>query len=201
MIANEFITHIEPLISSISWVDKFGAALTQIVERDDVRVPVVEAVAAEDCDDALHYKLLIPDGEKRGIVYFEETTAATMMPHTGGGLYKFNQGLRCMAWINFPKSGFPSSAKSAFLPIHRAILSVGQREMIPGVTIQAIQGIKDLTQIEAQNLFRRYKYQSDVSALTTWPYGLMALEFNLTGFINPRCLSEDTGGAEIGCPI
>jgi len=200
MIAKQYILNLSSPLNMIPWITKFGGMTIMAENGNGVKVPVAEEVTVPECFDTNHYKELIPDAEKKGIAYCEEVTPAVITSGVGAANnMRISQTLRLVVWINFPKSGFSTADIKAFYPIHRAILGtrVTSSQFEVYVRTHAVANMKILTHEQAKAVFARYQFESDLSALITWPYGLHVIEFELVGAVDPECLPTTSGGAEI----
>lgn len=197
MIAKQYANALAEDMLSIDWVERYGG-LTQLVSNGAVTVPVAEDVDPVECFDTQHYKELIPDNLKKGIVYIEEAGDADMA-QSGNGLHKFSQKLRMVVWINLPKAGF---ASNSYAPIYPAVRLLTVRPLnVDGINLLSVNNISVLQrETTIKSVFGRYNYQNDIFALSSWPYAVFAVEFTLSGSLNQKCLPVNAGGIEIVCP-
>ena len=200
MIAGLFAETLRDKLMSIHWVDRYGG-LTQLVMNDIVKVPVSESENLNECFDNNHYKELIPEGSKEGIVYIEEVTDEDIKKGTHG-LYSYGQRLRLVAWINLKAAGYVEYDVKPFWSIYQTLLNeAAPVHLLEGIKIQNITNVKRLKKDDViNNVFGRYKYQNDLYALCSYPFGVFAMEFDLIGLINPgvdsSCLPGTEGPAE-----
>ena len=185
MIAGLFAETLRDKLMSIHWVDRYGG-LTQLVKNDIVKVPVSESENLNECFDNHHYKELIPEGSKNGIVYIEEVNDEDIKKSTHG-LYSYNQRLRLVAWINLKAAGYIEYDVKPFWSIYQTLLNdAAPVQLLDGIKIQNITNVKRLKKDDVINsVFGRYKYQNDLYALCSYPFGVFAMEFDLVGLINP----------------
>lgn len=196
MIAKQYANALANEILAIDWVERYGN-LTHLVSNGSVTVPVSEDVSSVECFDTDHYKELIPEASKKGIVYIEEAGDVSMVRYQN--LHRFSQKLRLVAWVNLPKAGFPSTS---FDPIYPIVRLIRLKDLgVQGVKLLAIENINILKrETTIKNVFGKYNYQSDLFALCSWPYTVYAVEFTLVGSLNQSCLPSNAGGVEIVCP-
>jgi len=196
MIASEFANAIGDDILALEWVQRYGGLTCTIENKEGVMVPVAENVSPEECYDVKHYKTMIPHSDVKGLVYLEEASNITG-DYGDYGMVDFDQKLRVLCWLNYPKNGFTHTVFTPFETVLRIILAT--RINTNGISIKTISGLNIFSKEAARKMFQKYKYKVDDTALLNWPYGVFVAEFNMAGFANPECLEVNAGGPDIGC--
>lgn len=138
---------------------------------DGVMTRVMPVACGEACEDGQRYFNLVPDSEKKSIIYFEDF--GTRIKEKDSRRYDCEVTLRLVCWMNLQKIGITDCTLSAVAVSQ--VLSAVPLQLPDEVPFnQLVFRVTDqLPRTPA--IFERYTYNESVNQYLMWPYDYFAL--------------------------
>lgn len=210
MLIQEALNLLTPQLTALGWVERFGGVTRRVTMpfgdgsggTIQKAFPISCSVTEADCNNNQRYQDLVPDSDKKSLLYWEVTRE---LADQGAALNENRRSLRGSArlvgWLNTDKLGVNecnAAAKAArsILPILYTKFDNGGGNAIfenANIRFQFSGGsIKD------KAVFERYDYGKDPDGFLLHPYDFFALDVEVF-VILPLCGYTFTTGAEIIC--
>lgn len=187
-VANILVTYLE----SLAWTDKL-AGLTQVAKVTEggveKRFPISCGLSYEDACQRGCYDDLMPDSQKRSVLYFEDRSF-NFIRQEGGRLY-YESRLRLVCWLNYKLiEGGCGSSGDYIIDVIKALPAVPRNvgDLLRFTTIVASQVAR------GADIFGKYTFDEKRSQYLMLPYDFFAIDLRTTFFITTECIEPDPGG-------
>lgn len=151
-------------------------------------MPVAYDVIGSDSCYVSPEKAIIPDSQKKGILYFEETgTNVSSYRKLKGGEYSSNLTLVC--WVNKAQLGYDTTEEITAILVSLlldALVTNNNRD-----NVGSFIGIHVTpTRINTQDnsVFNKYTYDEEATQYLRPPFEYFSIMINVTYKLNPNCL-------------
>lgn len=181
-----FVDRITGLIRALVYTEKNADGVT-------IRkvLPLACDVSADDCARG-KYQDLVPNSDKRSVLYFEEIGGVEDIGRHGRN-YQFRSRLRLVGWLNLKKMGITSCSWSG-QAVLQILTRLHQGYENSGNILKA--QITSITEVEksAAGIFGKYTYDEAVNQYLLYPYDYFALNISVEFEVNPDCIEDFVPG-------
>lgn len=153
-------------------------------------MPVAYDVIGRDSCQVNPETAIIPDSQKKGILYFEETgTNIQEFKKARGGQYSSNLTLVC--WVNKARLGYTTDEEITAILVSLlldALVTAGNRDNVGSFIGFHVTPGRINTQ--DNSVFNKYTYDEEATQYLRPPFEYFSIQLNVTYRINPNCLQD-----------
>lgn len=195
-------------IEALGFIGQYGGIVRDVVIPEEVgdgqyigkTLPVSCYLSASDCFDTGKHLDLVPDDQYASVAYFEQRGTSALS--TGGPKVRewvFEEALRFVCWLNYPKLGLNDCKGPERFAIQFLSAIMASRTF----TVDGISGRLDINSArllprDHRQIFGRYSY-ADKQHVFFSPYDFFAVDLTCRVHLNRDCLTGVTLGDEITC--
>lgn len=192
-------------IISQPYVDRIAGIVMTMIEEQVTdentfikKFPVSCDISGEDCSESnSRYKDLIPNSNKKSVIYFEDLTGITFLSRERDNLL-FQCSPRMIGWLNLTKLGRTEcSISSLIVPdiIDKLItISPFNTATFNRVSIKVNKQVPKTAQI-----FNKYTFLEKETQYLMYPYDYFALDLTVNFAVNKNCIADFAPSAEDEC--
>lgn len=151
-------------------------------------MPVAYDVIGSDSCQVSPERAIIPDSQKKGILYFEETgTNVSSYRKLKGGEYSSNLTLVC--WVNKAQLGYDTTEEITAILVSLlldALVTNNNRDNVGSFIGIHITPTRINTQ--DNSVFNKYTYDEEATQYLRPPFEYFSIMINVTYKLNPNCL-------------
>lgn len=151
-------------------------------------MPVAYDVIGSDSCQVSPERAIIPDSQKKGILYFEETgTNVSSYRKLKGGEYSSNLTLVC--WVNKAQLGYDTTEEITAILVSLlidALVTNNNRDNVGNFIGLHITPTRINTQ--DNSVFNKYTYDEEATQYLRPPFEYFSIMINATYKVNPKCL-------------
>jgi hypothetical protein len=184
---SQLAARLSEFVSLLPWVEVSAGLAIPVTFLENTTEGAVRKVmpvaCGESCETGTRYLSLVPDSEKRSIVYFEDY--GTVIREKDASRYDCESTLRMVCWLNLAKLGYEDCQLSS--------MAVSQvMGSLPLVIDDGLPYNHIMIKVTAQmpkspGIFTRYTYDEAITQYLMWPYDYFALEVKLKYLFTRGC--------------
>lgn len=185
------------------YVDKIAGIVMVALDTDaekstPKRFPISCDVEGKDCIEQGKYSDLVPNSNKKSVIYFEDISGVSRIGNTGARI-DFDARPRIVVWLNKTKLGKTDCSIAPIIVANIIKKLEGIKRRNTGQFINMnVEVVNEVP--KTPEIFSRYTY-NQYQQFLLYPYEYFALTLKVTFSINPNCINDFVLGDVDNCNI